>query len=113
MFRSQCITVIVGLLWSVSFVNPFARAADPPANDLPPPVQLTAQQDHQRIKELLKITSLRPGANPRDPNAPRVPADASVAFFYASLGLSAAAVVLFLWLIREPRGREHGDREKP
>jgi hypothetical protein len=57
------------LLFSASLVNPSARAADPPASELPPPVQLTAQQDHQRIKELLKITTLRPGANPRDPNA--------------------------------------------
>ncbi|HEY7575628.1 MAG TPA: hypothetical protein VIB08_10725 [Thermoanaerobaculia bacterium] len=37
-----------------------------------------------------------------------MPADASVAFFYASLGLSAAAVVLFLWLIREPRTKSGG-----
>lgn len=70
MLRSQRITGIVGLAWSMSLVNPPARAADPPAKDLPPPVQLTAQQDHQRLKDLLKITTLRPGANPRDPNAP-------------------------------------------
>jgi hypothetical protein len=57
------------LLCSASVVNPFARAADPPASELPQPVQLTAQQDHQRIKELLKIATLRPGANPRDQNA--------------------------------------------
>jgi hypothetical protein len=31
----------------------------------------------------------------------------SVALFYASLGLSAAAVVIFVWLMREP-----GDEEK-
>src|SRR5258708_21575155 len=30
---------------------------------LPPPVELTAQQDHQRIMDLLHISSLRPGAN--------------------------------------------------
>jgi hypothetical protein len=38
--------------------------------DLKPPVELTAQQDHQRMLKLLGITALRPGANPRDPNAP-------------------------------------------
>jgi hypothetical protein len=68
--RSRCFTGIVGLVWSTSLVNPPARAADPPAKELPPPVQLTAQQDHQRLKDLLKIATLRPGANPRDPNAP-------------------------------------------
>jgi hypothetical protein len=34
--------------------------------------------------------------------------DSSAALFYASLAMSAAAVVVFLWLIREPRK----DREK-
>ena len=32
-----------------------------------------------------------------------MPFDSSAALFYASLSMSAAAVVLFLWLIREPR----------
>jgi len=32
---------------------------------LPAPVVLTAEQDHQRLMDLLKITKLRPGANPR------------------------------------------------
>jgi len=40
------------------------------ANDLHPPVTLTAQQDHQRIMDLLHITSLREGANGTNPNAP-------------------------------------------
>lgn len=34
-------------------------------SELPPPVVLTAEQDHQRLLELLKIKKLRPGANPR------------------------------------------------
>ncbi|MGQ9632831.1 MAG: alpha/beta hydrolase family protein [Bryobacteraceae bacterium] len=38
--------------------------------DLPPPVQLTTQQDHQRTMQLLGITSLRPGANGTNPQAP-------------------------------------------
>lgn len=37
---------------------------------LPPPVEMTAQQDHQRMMWLLHITSLRPGADPNKPNAP-------------------------------------------
>jgi (4-O-methyl)-D-glucuronate---lignin esterase len=40
------------------------------ARGLPPPVEMTAQQDHQRMMELLHITSLRPGADPNKPNAP-------------------------------------------
>jgi len=42
--------------------------ASPPQQ--PPPVGLTAEQDHQRIMQLLNISSLRPGANPNDPKAP-------------------------------------------
>ena len=34
------------------------------------PRLLTAEQDHQRIMDLLRITSLRPGADGRDPQAP-------------------------------------------
>jgi len=32
--------------------------------------------------------------------------DSSATLFYTSLAMSAAAVVVFLWLIREPRDRE-------
>src|SRR5438105_3643323 len=42
----------------------------PDAGSLPPPVQLTARQDHQRMMELLNIKELRQGANGRDPKAP-------------------------------------------
>jgi hypothetical protein len=42
----------------------------PDPDKLPPPVQLTAQQDHKRTMELLNIKQLRPGANGRDKNAP-------------------------------------------
>ena len=39
--------------------------------DNPPPVHLTAEQDHQRLLELLGISSLRqgPDGNPKSPNA--------------------------------------------
>jgi (4-O-methyl)-D-glucuronate---lignin esterase len=45
----------------------------PPVGGSPPPQQpvvMTAEQDHQRMMDLLHITSLRPGANPNDPKAP-------------------------------------------
>lgn len=55
-------------------VAPLARGADPvpkPAESTPPPpVQLTAQQDHQRIMDLLHIPSLRKGADGRNSQAP-------------------------------------------
>jgi hypothetical protein len=40
------------------------------ALDPAPPVELTAEQDHQRMMKELGIVSLRPGANGRDPQAP-------------------------------------------
>jgi len=50
----------------------FAQQNTPPSpNSLPPPVKLTAEQDHQRMMALLHITSLRPyrdGMNPKSPN---------------------------------------------
>jgi hypothetical protein len=44
-------------------------AGDDPPSKPEPPVQLTAQEDHKRMMELLKITSLRRGADPRNPTA--------------------------------------------
>jgi hypothetical protein len=35
-----------------------------------PPLVMTAEQDHQRMMDLLRITELRPGANGNDPKAP-------------------------------------------
>jgi len=35
-----------------------------------PPVELTAEQDHRRLMDLLGIQSIRPGADPRNPQAP-------------------------------------------
>ena len=42
----------------------------PPGVDVQPPVELTAEQDHRRMMGLLGITSIRPGADPRNPQAP-------------------------------------------
>ncbi len=54
----------------VAVINVFAEQNLPPSpNSLPPPVQLTAQQDHQRMMALLQITSLRPGRNGMNPQA--------------------------------------------
>jgi hypothetical protein len=40
------------------------------AQDLPPPVKLTTDQDHQRTMDLLHMTSIRPGVNGMNPRAP-------------------------------------------
>ncbi len=56
----------MGLLMLALMVVTPARGDDPvktPDASRPPLVQLTAQQDHQRIMDLLHIASLRPGAN--------------------------------------------------
>jgi hypothetical protein len=39
-------------------------------NNLPAPAQLTAEQDHQKMMDLLGIKTLRKGANPNNTNAP-------------------------------------------
>jgi (4-O-methyl)-D-glucuronate---lignin esterase len=118
-FRSRSIPSMVGLLCSVSLVNPPSRAADPPAQDLPPPVQLTAQQDHQRIKELLKIVNLRPGANPNNRDAPNaVNYDESKANPYPNLpeplllknGQKVTTAEMW-WRQRRPEIVEDFDRE--
>jgi hypothetical protein len=46
------------------------QATPQDASTLPPPEELTTEQDHQRTMDLLMITSLRRGANGRDPQAP-------------------------------------------
>jgi hypothetical protein len=57
----------VGLALSALVIVPWVRGDDP--KKLDPPVELTAKDDHQRIMDLLKIKSLRKGADPRNPNA--------------------------------------------
>jgi hypothetical protein len=49
----------------------FVLACSPPRVDNPPPVHLTAEQDHQRLLDLLHITSLRrgPDGDPKSPHA--------------------------------------------
>jgi hypothetical protein len=66
---------LLGLILGGGMVaSVLARADDSPqkteAGDLPPPVQLSAKEDHQRMLDLLHITSLRPGADPRNRQAP-------------------------------------------
>jgi hypothetical protein len=57
-------------VWSFSTLL-FLLAFGSPGADNPPPVHLTAEQDHQRLLDLLHITSLRrgPDGDPKSPNA--------------------------------------------
>ena len=85
---------------------------------LPPPVQLTAQQDHQRLMGLLGIDSLRrgPDGNPKSPRAANF--DEARATPYASLpdplvtddGKKVASARQW-WQKRRPEIVEHFDRE--
>lgn len=61
---------------SLTLVAHFLVPATPPAKpqlaaSFPPPVRLTAEQDHQRLLDLLHITSLRrgPDGDPKSPHA--------------------------------------------
>jgi hypothetical protein len=56
--------------WFLGFALSALALVTPARGDDPPPVQLTAQQDHKRLLELLNIQELRPGANGRDAKAP-------------------------------------------
>jgi hypothetical protein len=65
-WRHRPVPLAVGLLAFAAA----AGAAQEPRPAPAPPVQLTAQQDHQRLLALLNIKALRPGANGMDRNAP-------------------------------------------
>jgi hypothetical protein len=56
----------ITLLLSLMFTARTLFATSP----LPPPVQLTAEQDHKRMMALLNITSLRPGRDGMNPQSP-------------------------------------------
>jgi (4-O-methyl)-D-glucuronate---lignin esterase len=54
----------------ISLLTPLASAAQQDNGSLPPPVTLTAQEDHQRMMDLLHITSIRRGADGNNKQAP-------------------------------------------
>ena len=99
-----------------STARPTARAPQAPVA-LPPPVELTAQQDHQRLMGLLGITSIRPGpsGNPKAPNAANL--DESKATPYTSLpdplvmNNGAKVTSARQWPKRRAEIVEHFDRE--
>jgi (4-O-methyl)-D-glucuronate---lignin esterase len=58
---------VVALALGVVGVNSESASSQTAAS---PPVELTAEQDHRRLMDLLGIASIRPGADPRNPQAP-------------------------------------------
>jgi hypothetical protein len=72
MTMRQCsVALSAVLVLGMARAEPTARpASSQEARSLPSPVELTAQQDHQRMLAQLKIASLRPGpsGNPQSPN---------------------------------------------
>jgi len=70
MKRLLALIVAVSALLALA---PAALSAQQPQRQLTPEQQAqreATRQDHQRMLEALKITSLRPGADPNDPQAP-------------------------------------------
>jgi hypothetical protein len=81
-FRRGAALIVV----AQSIVLSSAGTAPQRESTLPPPVVMTAEQDHQRMMELLQIKFLRLGANPSDAKAPNaVNYDESKANPYPSL----------------------------
>jgi TolB protein len=70
MKRSLALQIAASLFFALSNSILLAQQPAQNASSLPSPVIMTAQQDHQRMMELLKITSIRQGADGRNPNAP-------------------------------------------
>jgi hypothetical protein len=72
-FRASAILALAALIATASGRASGRVVAQQPG-PLPPPVELTAKEDHQRLLDLLKIPSLRPGpsGNPQAPNAANV-----------------------------------------
>jgi hypothetical protein len=67
----QLLSLVSLVLVTFFWLSATHSSAQQVANAPPPPVHLTAEQDHQRILDLLHITSLRRGADgdPKSPNA--------------------------------------------
>ncbi len=81
MKKTNIILFVALVFVLISFKNVFCQES----NELRPPVQLTAEEDHQRLMKLLGIDSLRPGPS-GDPSAPNFAnIDESKASPYTSL----------------------------
>ncbi len=119
MQRSIQLVLVFVLATSPALAGRASPATQPAARNLPPPVHLTAEQDRQRMMELLHITSLREGANNHDVNAPnKVNYDESKANPFPNLpdplvlndGKKVTTAKMW-WKERRPQIVEYFDRE--
>ena len=69
--RIPCLFGTFFLLWTIFFAPAAAGQIPPPETTISPPLHLTSEQDHERIMDLLHITTLRrgPDGDPKSPNA--------------------------------------------
>jgi hypothetical protein len=109
--------VVLAVLTAV--LSPTFAADAPQTNNLAAPLTLTAQEDHQKMMDLLHITSLRKGADPNHPDAPNaVNYDESKANPYPNLpdplvlknGKKVSTAQMW-WNERRPEIVEDFDRE--
>jgi len=70
MKRSLALKIAASLFLALASAVLFAQQPQRPLTPEQQAQQAATKQDHQRMMELLKITSLRPGANPNNPQAP-------------------------------------------
>ncbi len=105
---------IVAILFGTSFV-PAVLAQGAPAA----PVQLTAEQDHQRMMDLLHITSLRPGADAYKTDSPnyaifdeaRVDHNYTLPDVLITFNGKKVTSASMWWKVRRPELAEFFDRE--
>ncbi len=120
MLASGSLTRSLALIFSLGIAYRLqTRASQATAGSSPPPVQMTAQQDHQRMMDLLHIKTLRQGADGRNPSAPNAANyDESKANPYPSLpdplrlndGRKVTTAAAW-WQQRRPQIVEDFDRE--
>jgi hypothetical protein len=65
--------VLPSLIFLGSALPVAGSAMSPAGNSVPPPVQMTAEQDRQNMLDQLHISSLRPGVDNHDPHSTNAP----------------------------------------
>ncbi|MEZ5275453.1 MAG: acetylxylan esterase [Opitutaceae bacterium] len=116
------IRFFVSLLASIALLSPAAAqmpAAPTLVEGLPAPVELDRNQDHARLRVLLGVTSMRPGADPNNPDGPNAPnTDEARANPFPDLPAPLVTdegepvrTPARWWAVRRPEILEHFERE--
>jgi hypothetical protein len=118
-WMSPLLSLTVLVLFIPAVLSGASRDNGGAVASLPPPVQLTAEQDRQRTMDLLHITSIRPGANAHSADPPNgVNYDESKANPYPSLpdpltlnnGEKVTTAKMW-WKVRRPQIVEYFDQD--